>query len=118
MTILIGRDGAPCDDIAMELSEARRLADDLARIAGGGQPGDRDLREAPLLTGWRLATRPVECLVGQVGAHARLPGPVVRTECLLVLAPEQGWARTASRLYRISPVHRPAGGHPPFAAFR
>jgi hypothetical protein len=58
---------------------------------------------APILENWRLAVRPVPCLVGLSSGHPRLPGDrrsIVTSE-LFLLSEKLGWARSFSRWYRL-----------------
>jgi hypothetical protein len=73
------------------------LADLLARLAMGQLPSQTELREAPLLTNWRLTTRPALCLIGHCRDHPYLRGPRIITSDLWVHGPDLGWSRTLSR---------------------
>ena len=83
---------------AVQLQVLGRL---LARLADGQLPSKAALQDAPLLTNWRLATRPALCLVGYCQDHPHLRGPRIITSDLWVHGPDLGWSRTMSRFYRL-----------------
>ena len=80
----------------------RRLADDLDRIAAGTAPTQTDLKTAPLLVDWQLATRLTGiCLTGFVAGHPLLGNRKIVTSHLWALDPGYRWARTLSRFYKL-----------------
>lgn len=71
------------------------------------QPSERELAEAPVLSNWSFARVTGDvglALVGSVRGHPRLGNrPAVVTSELIAFVPEQGWAVTRSRVYRLAP---------------
>jgi hypothetical protein len=91
--------------ISQEIDRLSRLVSDLQALRDGRRPTTSDLAEAPVLGNWERGTRPAACLFGNVCDHPALPGigrPIVTSD-VWVLAPDQGWARTLSRWYRLGP---------------
>ena len=88
-------------DVAGDLARLESLVAALDRIGGGGMPTAAELEAAPLLDPYRLDTCTMPCLIGASRGHPTLRGPVIRTTEVWALAPELGWARTLSRLYRL-----------------
>lgn len=92
------------DDPAFEamLARLRMLVADMEAVRGG--LAEKDLpADAPGLDRWRLAQRPVPCLVGRSTGHPHLPGEgreIVTSDLWLISADGQ-WARTLSRWYRL-----------------
>lgn len=85
--------------------QRRWLDQQLAAIASleASGPFKADLAGAPRLDRWQpvIDRRQVLLLSGEVTGHPRLPdGPVI-TSRLLALDASAGWARTASRWYRL-----------------
>lgn len=78
-------------------------------------PSDEELANAPVLSNWSLARVQGDvglALVGAVGGHPRLGDrPAVVTSELIAFVPEQGWARTRSRVYRLSAQYGGGNGH-------
>ncbi len=62
-----------------------------------------DLAEAPSLNYWRAFVTPrgAPFLWGMVSGHPRLGSRWITTSHLVAIDPMNGWARTASRWYRI-----------------
>jgi hypothetical protein len=92
------------EDLAVALDAVCTCPFPLDRFLAGSQP------DAPILEDWRLALRPVKCLVGRSTGHPRLPGerrPIVTSEIFLI-SEEFGWARSYSRWYRLG---RPFNDH-------
>jgi hypothetical protein len=100
----------------------RQIADfyrDLDLLKGGWTPDERALRDAPLIENWCLdvhsegdAAPGILVLQGNVSGHPRFPGVVqIRTSKLFALNRKEGWARTASRFYRLgsSPYDQTVG---------
>ena len=110
MTIIVGHDGAP-EDLDDIIGRLEGLAVDLRRIARREAPTSTELGSAPIVDNWMIDARPRPCLVGDLHGHPTLRGPMVRTSEVWAIAPDQGWARTLSRFYRLG---RPigAGGAP------
>lgn len=69
-------------------------------------PSDAELAAAPLLSKWSLAKVSGDvglALVGSVEGHPRLGDrPAIVTSELVAFYPEQGWAVTRSRVYRLA----------------
>src|SRR5690349_9714570 len=89
--------------LSIEIDRLRRLAADLQAIRDGERPTTSDLEDAPILGNWERGARPAACLFGNACDHPTLPGmgrPIVTSD-VWVLAPDQGWARTLSRWYRL-----------------
>lgn len=86
------------DRIAAGLHEA-------ARIAEGFQPGEAELSDAPLLTGWEILPVPggALTLIGVASGHPLRPDGPVHTSIVLAMSEQAGWARTVSRYYRLGP---------------
>lgn len=84
-----------------DLLALEELVVDLRHIALGNAPTHDDLRNAPFLDSWLLAARPQQCLVGHVTGHPLLHGPTIKTSQLWSFDPDQHWARTHSRFYRL-----------------
>jgi hypothetical protein len=96
--------------LSLEINRLLLLAADLQSIRDGGGPTTSDLEDAPLLGNWERGARPAACLFGNVCDHPTLTGmgrPIVTSD-VWVLAPDQGWARTRSRWYRLG-LPRDAG---------
>lgn len=72
-------------------------------------PTDDELAEAPLLRRWTLARVPGDvglALVGSVEGHPRLGDkPAIVTSELIAFCPDDGWAVTRSRVYRLAPQY-------------
>jgi glutathione S-transferase len=85
------------------IAKARRLADDIARIAAGDAPSTADLAAAPLLDLWQPAATLLPALGGIVRGHPTLRDntAVVASE-MFVIDQTRGWARTWSRFYVLS----------------
>lgn len=86
-----------------EIIRLRTLANDLERIVAGEAPTETELAEAPIIDRYYLGTRSVAALGGFISGHPVLPGDhrPARTSEVWAYAPEQGWARTWSRWYRL-----------------
>lgn len=66
-------------------------------------PSPEDLEGAPHLDMWRALLAP-ECapiLTGNVSGHPILGARMITTSQLVAIDPDAGWARTASRWYRL-----------------
>ncbi len=88
-------------DIADHIARLEALIIDLERFTSGDLPTPAELDAAPLLLPYGLSHRRAYCLVGGNHGHPILTGSAVRTSELQVIASDQGWARTYSRLYRL-----------------
>lgn len=88
----------PKETVAAGLREA-------ARIRSGFVPGEAELADAPLLSGW--AVQPLAAglvrLVGFVSGHPLLPDGCITTSAILAADEQAGWSRTVSRYYRLGP---------------
>ena len=88
-------------DIAGELARLETLVSALERFGNGEMPTASELEAAPLIHPFTIGTLRLPCLVGGNIGHPIRTGPVIRTSEVWVMAPELGWARTYSRLYRL-----------------
>ncbi|RFC65932.1 hypothetical protein DYI37_00080 [Fulvimarina endophytica] len=90
------------DDLAATVRQLRDLLRDLEAIQAGWRPSPADLWQAPVLEGWEIGSRTVPCLLGLVQGHPTLDDHrLIRTSEVWAIAPEFGYARTLSRLYRL-----------------
>lgn len=66
-------------------------------------PSEVDLAQAPVLSEWKAAISPGGhvMLWGEVTDHPLLGNASIHTSQLIAINPEAGWARTASRWYRL-----------------
>lgn len=79
----------------------RAMCDDIDAFLAGLPPSEEMLAQAPLLEEWRLVPDQSTRLSGFVSGHPRIrPGPLVSSQ-VFMLDPEQKWARTLSRFYRL-----------------
>jgi hypothetical protein len=93
--------------LTLEIERLLRLVTDLTAIRDSSGPTPSDLEDAPILGNWERGARPAACLLGNVCDHPILTGmgrPIVTSD-VWVLAPDQGWARTLSRWYRLGLPH-------------
>lgn len=105
MPIIVGHHQV-IGDIAGEAARLKSLAAALERIGSGEMPSEQELATAPLLDPYTVATRTLPCLVGATRDHPSIKGPIARTSEVWLMAPELGWARTYTRLYRLGePVY-------------
>lgn len=87
-------------DFQRELSS---VYDDIQDICKTGAPDRLSLKQAPRLKDWSHASVLTTCLIGDVTGHPLLGDRArIHTSQLLVIDREEGWARTWSRLYRLS----------------
>lgn len=101
MTILVTPDGALLQ-IDEHIDILRRLIGDLEELRRRGVPARGSLEEATFLDEWSFAQRLVPCLKGYPEGHPTCrSGRMASTSDLWVIAPEQGYARTLSRYYRL-----------------
>lgn len=83
-----------------------RLSADFAHLRDQGQPTEAMLRDAPILQCWGAAQGPAPCLIGSVIGHPILGDRrIIHTSEVYALDPDEGWARTWSRFYRLG-THR------------
>ncbi|WP_425414191.1 DUF6634 family protein [Pleomorphomonas koreensis] len=111
MLVFDPRDPSVLRELDDTISLLRRLTHDLELIRAQGYPDAWHLNEAPILNSWSPEIRPAVCLAGLSSGHPMLPGsarPIVTSEVWLI-APQEGWARTLSRFYRLG---KPASGGP------
>ena len=98
-------------DVAGTIARLESLIHDIERLGSGNMPSTRELESAPLLEPFTIATQSRPCLIGGISDHPTLKGPVITTSELWIMAPELGWARTYSRLYRLGHLS-PRDGRP------
>ncbi|WP_199261141.1 DUF6634 family protein [Paracoccus binzhouensis] len=74
-----------------------------AIAAAEAGPSDADLAHAPVLSDWKAAISPGGHVIlwGEVADHPLLGTSSITTSQLIAINPEAGWARTASRWYRL-----------------
>ncbi|HWL56816.1 MAG TPA: DUF6634 family protein [Paracoccus sp. (in: a-proteobacteria)] len=74
-----------------------------AIAAAEAGPSEADLADAPVLSDWKAAISPGGhvMLWGEVVDHPLLGNASIHTSQLIAMDPEAGWARTASRWYRL-----------------
>ena len=74
-----------------------------AIAAAEAGPSEPDLATAPVLSDWKAAISPdgYVMLWGEVVNHPLLGNASIHTSQLIAIDPEAGWARTASRWYRL-----------------
>lgn len=79
----------------------RAMCDDVDAVLAGLPPTERLLARAPLLTGWEAAPYEAICLIGQVSGHPLIDDGPLRSSQVYMIDPDQRWARTISRFYRL-----------------
>ena len=74
-----------------------------AIAAAEAGPSDTDLAQAPLLSDWKAAIAPLGHVIlwGKVSDHPLLGNASITTSQLIAVNLGAGWARTASRWYRL-----------------
>lgn len=97
--------GAPIPRSAID-DYTGRLEDLLAAMAmvrKHGRPTREILDAAPLLDAWTVQPMIEMCLAGRVHGHPKLPGSgrPIATSQLVLLAPDEAWALTHSRYYKL-----------------
>ena len=98
MTILYPGAASPADII----ERARRLADDIERLAANGAPTAADLARAPVIDVYRPAQRAMGALIGVVTGHPTVRDRhVALTTELFAIDCDAGWARSWSRFYAL-----------------
>lgn len=101
MTILLTAPGWR-DQLDTEIERVSDLLRDLCHLRDHGLPPGHILAAAPLLDDWSPAARKVPCLVGRPHGHPHVSGrKAAVTSPLCFLSLEQGFARTASRFWRL-----------------
>jgi hypothetical protein len=90
------------EDPLLTASLLRRLADDLEGLTMF-QPSAEIIDVAPVLSNWRVGSRAAPCLIGDVEGHPVLGSCEAITSELFAIDRSKGWARTATRYYRLSP---------------
>lgn len=91
-------------DLDEEIGRIEALLADLKALRAGAAPTeDGMLKDAPVLDFWSRAQFPVNCLVGGVAGHPRLPGNgrPIRTSDLWIMSEDHSCAGTLSRWYRL-----------------
>ncbi|MDT6941798.1 hypothetical protein RI570_16965 [Brucella pseudogrignonensis] len=89
--------------LAAEIKALKALVHDLERLFNGEHPDPKELADAPLISNWDFDLRDTVCLVGTFLGHPRL-GRIVPngiTSELWYINPDEGYARTFSRFYRL-----------------
>lgn len=73
----------------------------IAAVEAG--PTEEDLAQGPVLSNWKAAISPDGhvMLWGEVIGHPLLGNASIHTSQLIAINPQAGWARTASRWYRL-----------------
>lgn len=85
------------------------LLSDIRDLRAGEIPRPMDLSAAPAIDHWSYGHIPARCIVGSVRGHSILGNRArVHTSQLVLLDPENGWARTWSRYYRLGAPERSA----------
>lgn len=82
-------------------SQYDRVLDAIAAAEAG--PFKIDLLNAPVLDVWRplISAHGHVVLWGKVSGHPHLGDDDITTSRLIAIRPDAGWARTASRWYRL-----------------
>ena len=110
MAIIIDGRRRILGDVTAELVRLETLLSDLRHLAAGNVPAERNLQAAPLLEDWRVTPIPAAALTGVVDGHPDIgDGRAAVTTLLTVFAPDLGWARTETRLYRLGTGHLAQG---------
>ena len=68
-------------------------------------PTDEELSDAPYVNHYRLERigESVQRIYGELQGHPTIDDPYITTTPLFGFDPEEGWARTRSRWYRLGP---------------
>lgn len=91
------------EQLELEIRMLKSLVADLERISQGEYPDERELKNSPAITCWKLSAHRATCLEGVLFEHPRL-GPIVPngiTSELWLLDLDRNYARTFSRFYRL-----------------
>jgi hypothetical protein len=82
---------------------------DIRDLRTGEIPRSVHLRAAPTIDQWSYGLVPARCIAGSVRGHPILGNRArVHTSELVLIDPENGWARTWSRYYRLGAPEGPA----------
>ncbi|MBI5162843.1 MAG: hypothetical protein HY985_02960 [Magnetospirillum sp.] len=98
-----------------EIEKLERLLADLKRLLSGRFPAIADIANAPRIDGYSIVGAASPCLAGVVTGHPHLgDGHLIVSSELWVISPEQEWARTLSRTYRLGRprAEKDIGRHP------
>jgi hypothetical protein len=77
------------------------MCDDIDAVLAGLSPSEKLLADAPVIEGWSIVPYQATCLSGWVSGHPTIrTGPLVSSQ-IYMLNPDQRWARTLSRFYRL-----------------
>ena len=89
--------------IAQELRRLESLRSDLLSLSLGRIPSLATHADAPILDPWTVVPNLVHCLSGFVNNHPDFPGEerLHRTTPIVCLDQAGGWARSATRWYRL-----------------
>lgn len=87
--------------LAQELLRLESLVNDVRALSTGWLPDSEYLADAPIMMNPRIGYVREACLEGLTIGHPLLGSKTITTSSLLVYAPQQGWARTFSRFYRL-----------------
>lgn len=83
------------------------LLNDVRDLQAGRLKTPRDVRGAPTIDRWSFGLVPTSCIVGSIrGHHVLTDKSQIRTSQLILTDPENGWARTWSRYYRLGGPQR------------
>jgi uncharacterized protein DUF6634 len=96
VTIIVSRHGIDGDMLAGYVSRLETLLGHLKALQEERLPSAEEIAAAPVIDRYQGALRLAPCLIGWVG-----PTISRTTSELWVYAPDLGWARTFSRLYRL-----------------
>ncbi|MEO9340446.1 DUF6634 family protein [Mesorhizobium sp. SB112] len=92
-------------DLRSEIEKYEQLVSDLKAFAQEPfKPKEYFLgieANAPTLDNWKLTVRSAACLVGDVAEHPILGGGKIVTSIVHLISGDLGYARTASRWYRL-----------------
>jgi hypothetical protein len=82
---------------------------DIRDLRTGEIPRSMDLSAAPIIDKWSYGLVPARCIAGSVRGHPILGNLArVHTSEFVLIDPENGWARTWSRYYRLGAPERRA----------
>lgn len=100
-----------CGNLNFLQNSLTSLLCDIRDLQAGEIPRQMDLSAAPAIDQWSYGLVPARCIVGSVREHPILGNCArVHTSQLVLIDPENGWARTWSRYYRLGAPERPATG--------
>jgi hypothetical protein len=82
---------------------------DIHDLQMGEIPRSMDLSAAPVIDQWSYGLVPARCIVGSRCGHSIVSNRTrVHTSQLVLVDPENSWARTWSRCYRLGTPETPA----------